>query len=118
MKKPPYIYCTPTFFDSTIILIFSSLILYWLSRIIRVKLKWIKVQTVDDANQNFRNRIENPKLSKPPICKTKKRPFVYSIISKDKIFHILYSSVESSESIGFDTSRYTVIVDNSANAHI
>ena len=37
---------------------------------------------------------------------------------KDGICHILSSRVESSESIGFDSYGYAVMVDNSANGHI
>ena len=38
--------------------------------------------------------------------------------SKDRIWHTLSSRDESSEQVGFDSDRSTVIVDKSANAYI
>ena len=53
-----------------------------------------------------------------PKGHTKNRHFFFYTISKDRIFHILSSRVESSEHVIFDSDGSTVIVDNYANAHI
>ena len=45
VKKPPYGFCTHLFLASTIILISGGLFLHMISRILKLKLKWIRVPT-------------------------------------------------------------------------
>ena len=55
---------------------------------------------------------------KTPKGYNKNRPFVFFIISKYSICHILTSRSYSPEQFGFDSAGSIVIIDNSANAHI
>ena len=45
-------------------------------------------------------------------------PFIFCTISKDRIYHILSSKVESSENVAFDSDESKVIVYNSFNRNI
>ena len=82
--------------------------------------------TTYSATQKFRTRTDNNNSSNlsfkvrknHPKVHSKNRTFAFFIISKDRMCHILYSRVESSENVGFQYDGSSVIVDNSANAHI
>ena len=71
VNNPPAGFCTNIFFAPRIILTFGGLFLYMLSRIIRVNIKWLRVPMID--LKKTKNRIENPKQSKP-IWKARKKP--------------------------------------------
>ena len=47
VKKPPNGFCTYLLFASAIILIFGGLFLHRISRIIKVKMNWIRVTTAE-----------------------------------------------------------------------
>ena len=93
VKKPTYEFCTHLFFASEMILIFGGLFLYRLSRILKLKLNWIRVTTNELARERLRTRRENTNSSniswkarkKPPKGHTKNRPFVFCTVSKDRI---------------------------------
>ena len=126
VKKPPDGFFTHIFFALSIILIFGGSFFHRISRILKVNINWIRVPTTYSLRQKFRTRRYNTNSSNssckarknPPKDHTKKRPFVFCKISKDRIFHILSSRVESSEKVGFESGGSSVIVDNSENAHI
>ena len=56
--------------------------------------------------------------NKPPKDHTKYRPFVLCKISKDGVFRILYSRLESPEQVGFNYDGSALIFYNYANSHI
>ena len=56
VTKPPYGFCTHLFFASGIILIFGGLFLHRISKIIKVKLNWLRVPTTESARQKCRTR--------------------------------------------------------------
>ena len=64
------------------------------------------------SNLIWKSRKNHPKGH------TKNRPFLFCIFSKDRIFHIISSKLESLEKVGFDSYGSSLIVYNSANAHI
>ena len=112
VKKPPDGFLTHIFFASAIILIFGGLFLHSLSRKLKVNLNWLRVPTTEFSKQKCITRRDNPKSikiiwkarKKPPKGHTKNKPFVLCTISKDRIFHILFSIVEYSEQVGFDSN--------------
>ena len=57
-------------------------------------------------------------IKNSPKGHTKNRPFVFCIISKDRIYHIISSIVEFSEQFLFDSDVSKFMVDNSVNEHI
>ena len=126
VKNPPDGFSTSLLFASATIPIFVGLFLHILSMLLNVKLKCLRVPIADFERRNCRTRRDNPKsnktiwqaINKTPKGRTKNRPFVYCIILKDIICHILSSRVESSERIGFDSYWSTVIVHNYANKNI
>ena len=110
-ENPADRFFTRLFFASEIILIFGGLYFHRLSRLLNIKLNWLRVPTSDFARQKFRNRRENPNSSKIS-CRarnklfkghTKNRPFIFCTISNDRICHILSSREENSEQVGFDS---------------
>ena len=121
LKKTQYGFFTQFFFALTIIIIFCGLLLNRVSRLLIVNIKWLGVPIVDFSKKRCRNKRYNPKSSKPscnarntpPKGRNKNRPFSYYKFLKGRIFHILSSRVESSESIGFDSFGCKVIVNNS-----
>ena len=56
LKNPPDGFCTHLFFASSIILIFGGTFLYRISRILKVNLKWLRVQTTDFSIQKMNNK--------------------------------------------------------------
>ena len=51
-NKPQDGFCTHLLFASAIILIFDGIFLHRLSRILKIKLKWLRVSTADFASKN------------------------------------------------------------------
>ena len=125
-KKPPDGFCTHPLFASSITLIFGGLFLHRISRILKAKLDWLKMPTIEFSRQKCVTKRENPnssklswmEIKKPPKGHTKNIPFVFCTISKSRICHILSPRVEYSYQVGFDSDGSSVIVDNSYNAHI
>ena len=74
VKNLPDGLCTHLFFASSIILIFGDIFLHRLSRIIKVKIKWIRLPTTDFVRQKFITRRDNPNSSKPSLRARKKPP--------------------------------------------
>ena len=101
LKKPQNGLCTNLFFDSEIILIFGGLFLYILSRLLKLKLNWLRVITTDFTRQKHRTRRENPNSSKlswkarkkPPKANTKNRPFFMHNIKGYDLSHTLFKIV-------------------------
>ena len=49
LKKPQDYFFTHLLFASEIILIFGGIFLHWVSRLLKIKLSWIRVPTTDFA---------------------------------------------------------------------
>ena len=78
MKTPPYGFCINILFASTIILIFTGIILNILSRILILKIKLLRVPTVHFEQNNCRNSRENTKSIIPSWKEGKKPPKIHT----------------------------------------
>ena len=81
--------------------------LHRISRLLKYNPKCLRVSTTESSRKKYRTRRDNQNPSKPswksrnnpPKGHTKNRHFVFYKISKDSIYHILYSRVE----VGFNS---------------